>query len=316
MRSLKVAVVGCGFWGLNHARVLKELEGAELVAVSDVDPARAKQAGARYGVPWFTENEELFKRSGAEAVTICTPSSTHVEVALQAIEHGLNLFVEKPLASTAEEALKVVKAAEEGGVKLMVGHIERFNPGVRRVKSILREGGVGDVVLMSSRRVSAWPARVGDVGVVKDLAVHDLDVMRYLADEEPREVYAVAGRLKHAYEDYAHIVLKFPSEVGFIEANWLTPRKVRRLTVTCTEGIVTLDYITQEVAVEDEAGMRIPPFKWEEPLKLELQSFVSALLRGGGFEVDGVDGYRALCLAEAALRSASSGSAVEVRYSL
>ena len=314
MRSLKVAVVGCGFWGLNHARVFKELNGAELIAVSDIDSARAKQAGVKYGVEWFTDNEELFKRRDLDAVTICTPSSTHMEVAIQAIKHGLDLLVEKPLASSAEEALKIIKAAEEEGVRLMVGHIERFNPGVKRVKSIIEEGRVGDVVLMSSRRVSMWPVRIGDVGVVKDLAIHDIDVMRYLTEDEPLEVYAVAGKLRHVYEDYAHIVLKFPREVGFIESNWLTPHKVRKLIVTCTDGIVTLDYITQEVTIEDSAGTHIPSFKWEEPLRLELQSFVTCLLKGRRFEVDGEDGYRALCIAEAALRSAFQGSTVKVSY--
>jgi len=314
--SLRVAVIGCGFWGLNHARVFKEVEGAELVAVSDVDEARARQAGAKYGVEWFTSNEELLKRSGADAVTICTPSSTHMEVALQAIKHGVDLLVEKPLASSASDALKIIKAAEAEGVRLMVGHIERFNPGVRRVKEIISAGKMGDVVLMSSRRVSMWPARVGDVGVVKDLAIHDIDVMRYLVEEEPFEVYAVAGSLRHTYEDYAHMVLKFPREVGFIESNWLTPHKVRKLIVTCTEGIVTLDYISQQVTIEDSSGTYTPSYRWEEPLKLELQSFVSSLLNNRGFEVDGVDGYRALCIAEAALRSASLGSAVSVLYDI
>ncbi|MCX8205380.1 MAG: Gfo/Idh/MocA family oxidoreductase, partial [Candidatus Nezhaarchaeota archaeon] len=139
MRSLKIAVIGCGPWGLNHARVFKEVEGAELVAVSDVDPARAKLAGARFGVDWYTSNEELFRRKDLDAVTICTPSSTHAEVALQAVERGLDVLVEKPLATSAEEALRLVRAAEREGVRLAVGHIERFNPGVRRVKSILEE---------------------------------------------------------------------------------------------------------------------------------------------------------------------------------
>lgn len=315
LRRLKVAVIGCGFWGLNHARVFKELDSAELVAVSDVDEARARLAGAKYGAKWYSDNLSLLAKDDVDAVTICTPSSTHMEVAIQAIEYGKDLLVEKPLASSAEEALKIIKAAEKANVRLMVGHIERFNPGVRKVKALIEEGRVGEVVLLSSRRVSMWPVRIGDVGVVKDLAIHDIDVMRFLLNKEPTEVYAVAGSLRHTYEDYAHIILKFASkEAGFIEANWLTPHKVRKLIVTCTEGIITLDYITQQVTIEDSRGSHTPAFQWQEPLKLELQSFVNSLLENRKFEVDGKDGYRALSIAEAALKSAVQGSSVKVGY--
>ncbi|MCX8204758.1 MAG: Gfo/Idh/MocA family oxidoreductase, partial [Candidatus Nezhaarchaeota archaeon] len=169
---------------------------------------------------------------------------------------------------------------------------------------------------LSSRRVSQRPVRVGDVGVVMDLSIHDIDIVRFLLKEEPVEVYAIAGSLKHVYEDYAHLTLKLPSAVGFIESNWLTPYKVRKLVVTCTEGIATLDYISQQLTIEDSSGSFTPSFKWEEPLKIELQSFVSALLSNKEFEVSGVDGYRAVRIAEAALRSASQGSPVKVSFSI
>lgn len=315
MPKLKVAVIGCGFWGLNHARVFKEIKQAELIAVSDIDESRAKLAGDKYRIDWYTDNTSLLSRKDLEAVSICTPSSTHTEVALEAIEKGKNLLVEKPLATSAREALKVIKAAEEANVRIMVGHIERFNPGVRRVKALIEEGRVGGVLLASSKRVSMWPTRVGDVGVVKDLAIHDVDVMRYLLNKEPMEVYAIVGSLKRSFEEYAHIILKFPPrEVGFIESNWLTPYKVRKLIVTCTGGIITLDYITQQVTIDDSRGSYTPYFQWEEPLRLELQNFVNSLLRKEKFEVEGRDGYRALRIVEDALTSASQRTPVKIIY--
>lgn len=315
MRSVRIAVVGCGRWGLAHARTLKEVEGAELVAVSDVDPGRARAAGARYGVEWLTDNEELFKKPGLDAVTICTPPSTHAEVALSAIKHGLDLLVEKPLATTSEDALRVARAAEEEGVGLMVGHIERFNPAVRAAKSALEGGRVGRPVALHSRRTSEPPS-YSDVGVVLDLAVHDIDVVRYLLGEEPSEVYAVASRLRRAHEDYACLILKSPSAAVLVEASWTSPRKERSLAVYCSGGAIYLDYASQRLTIEDPSGSFTPSLRQEELLKAELQSFVSSLLSGVRPEVDGVDGYRAVCVAEAALRSASLGAPVRVSYSL
>lgn len=317
MRRLRVAVVGCGSWGASHARALRDLEEAELVAVSDADPARARSVGSRYGVEWFTDNEELLRRARPDAVVVCTPPSAHAEVALLAIKHGASLLVEKPLAPSSEEALEIVRAAEEGGVKLMVGHIERFNPGVRRVRSYVEERRVGPPVALSSRRTSRHPARSWDIGVVLDLAIHDIDVMRYLLGEEPLKVYAaVASPLGHPHEDYACVMLKFPSSIGLVEASWIHPRVERRLVVACTGGALSLDYLTQQVTVEDPSGSFTPSYAWEEPLKAELRSFALAVLDNSKPEADGVDGYRAVRIAEAAVRSASLGAPVEVSFSL
>ncbi|MEM1537366.1 MAG: Gfo/Idh/MocA family oxidoreductase [Candidatus Nezhaarchaeales archaeon] len=313
MDAVGIAVIGCGFWGANHARVISEIESAKLVAVSDIDATRAKMVAKRYGVKWYQNNAELLKDKEVEAVTICTPSSTHAQVALQAIKAGKHLLVEKPMAASLNEAEIMVKASKDQGVLLMAGHVERFNPGVRRVKGLIDSGKVGRIVLISARRVSSWPQRIGDVGVVMDLAIHDIDIARYLLGENPREVYAVTGSLYHTYEDHANLILTFKSgEAAFIEANWLTPRKVRELRVTCTRGIITLNYIDQRVTVEGSEGSFTPNHTWMEPLKLELEHFTDSIRRGRKPMVDGNDGLEAIRIAEAALRSAALKSIVKL----
>ncbi len=303
-RQAEVAIVGCGAWGWNHARVFTDLPDCKLAAVCDADPARAKLAGEYYHVNWHTQLDEILKNSEIDAVTVCTPSSTHMEVGMQVMENGKDLLVEKPMAVTSNDAEKMIGKARKAGVILTVGFIERFNPAVHYAKVQLESGRVGEEVLASSRRVSRWPTRIGDVGVVKDLAIHDIDIMHWLLKSDVYEVYAVIGSQRGSQEDHANIVLYFKNgATGFIEANWLTPRKVRKLIVTGSDAIISVDYITQEVTVEDEKGLFSPTLTFQEPLKLELAHFVDCVRNDGKPLVSGEEGLLALEIADAALRS-------------
>jgi len=311
---IRIAVVGCGFWGRNHLRVFSELPSAELVAAVDIDPERARFAEEKYGAKGYTDLEEMLGKERVDAVTICTPSITHAEVALKVIRAGKHVLVEKPMTSTTEEAVKLIEEAERQQIFLMVGHIERFNPAVERVKRFIDEGGIGEVVLISCRRVSRWPIRIGDVGVVKDLAIHDIDISRYITGRNPVEVYAVAGRIHHRYEDYANIILRFGERpTAFIEANWLTPFKVRKLTVTGSDGMITMDYISQEVTVANSSGKRELDVVHEEPLKRELSHFVDVVAGRAEPLINGRDGLMAVYIAEEALRSASIGKPIKLK---
>ena len=181
-------VIGTGSWGKNHARVLYELNNAELIAVCDVDATRAEQVGKRYNASWCTSNEDLLKIHDVEAICICTPTITHADIASEAIEHGKHVLIEKPMASTAVQAFGILKQAEGKDIHIMVGFIERFNPALQRLKKIIDQGDLGEIVLVFARRVGQWPERIGDVGVVKDSAIHDIDIMRFLFQEEPSNV--------------------------------------------------------------------------------------------------------------------------------
>jgi UDP-N-acetylglucosamine 3-dehydrogenase len=168
------------------------------------------------------------------------------------------------------------------------------------------------VIIATGRRVARWPIRIGDVGVVKDTAIHDIDAMRYLLEEEVAAIFAQTGSLRtHAYEDYAEMMLRFNGgTTGFIDANWLTPRKVRTLIITGSDATINLDYITQEITVESSERLVKPYTPWAEPLKVELENFMTTILRDTKETPSGDDALKAIRVCDAALRSGRSKTLV------
>jgi len=290
------------------------LPNTELIAVCDMSKEKVDPIAEKFGVRGYTDSSELLQRSDVEAVTISVWSTNLAAESLRALRAGKHVLVEKPMASTIQQAKRIVNLARRKKRCLMVGFIERFNPGVQHVKESIDKAEIGTIVSATARRVSQWPERIGDVGVVKDTAIHDIDIMRYLFDADPVAVYAKTGNLRHTrFEDYAHIMLTFSrGRTAFIESNWLTPYKVRSLIVTGSEAIMSLNYLTQEIAVETKGQTLSPRHEWTEPLRLELQHFADCVLNGRDTVVSGVDGLRALQIAEAALRSAKKCSAVRL----
>ena len=312
MKRVAIGVIGTGFWGENQVRVLRQSRMADLVAICDTNEKRAREIGTKYGVPWHTDVDKFLRVPGLEAVTVCTPTQTHLKVGLLAIESGKNLLVEKPMTGEERAADRLVNSARKANVKLLVGFIERFNPGVRAVKKMLMQKIVGNVIIATGRRVARWPLRIGDVGVVKDTAIHDIDAMRYLFGEEVLAVFAQTGSLRRrSYEDYAEMMLRFDGgTTGFIDANWLTPRKVRTLIITGSEATINLDYITQEITLENSKQLVKPYTPWAEPLKLELDSFVTTIIQDTLGSPSGDDALRAIRVCDAALRSGKSKTLV------
>lgn len=314
MRKLGVAVIGAGFWGRNHARNLKEINETRLVAVCDKDEAKAKAVAELFGVEAYADSTQMLKREDVEAVTVCTWSTTLAAEATKVLEAGKHVLVEKPMANSVDEAKRIVDLARRQNRYLMVGFLMRFIPGVQRIKEAADKGEIGTLVYATARRVSEWPERLGDVGVVKDLAIHDIDVTRYLFGDDPIEVYAKAGSLRHKqFEDHAQILLTFKGgQTAYVEANWLTPYKIRKLVVTGSDAIMTLDYITQEITIETSGQTLAPRFEVKEPLKLELQHFAKSILNDKEPIITGTDGLKAVQIAEAALKSARIGTAIEL----
>src|SRR6059058_1865545 len=311
MKRVAIGVIGTGFWGENQVRVLRQSRMADLVAICDTNEKRAREIGTKYAVPWYTDLDKFLRVSRLEAVTICTPTQTHLKVGILAIEAGKNLLVEKPMTGEERAADRLVNSARKAGVKLLVGFIERFNPGVRAVKKMLKEKTVGDVIIATGRRVARWPIRIGDVGVVKDTAIHDIDAMRYLLEEEVSAVFAQTGSLrKHSYEDYAEIMLRFKEgTTGFIDANWLTPRKVRTLIITGSDATINLDYITQEITVENSERLVKPYTPWAEPLKVELEYFMKVVSDDVDPIPSGKDAIEAIRVCDTALKSGKTRTA-------
>jgi UDP-N-acetylglucosamine 3-dehydrogenase len=315
MKKLGTAVIGTGFWGKNHARVYSELESTELVAICDVNRERAKAVADQFGVKVYTNNFRMLKNEDIEAVSVCTWSTKLAEEALKALKAGKHVLVEKPMATHTKQAEKLLEVAETSNLHLTVGFLMRFIPGLRHIREAIENKKVGEFVCATAKRVSQWPERIGDVGVVKDTAIHDIDVMRYISNEDPIGVYAKTGSMRHRkFEDYAQIMLAYEDgKSAFIESNWLTPYKTRTLTVTGSDAIMRLDYMTQELWIEEPKENLQPRYLWKEPLKLELQHFADCILEKKKSLITGIDGLKALQIAEAALRSSAKNRVIKLR---
>lgn len=305
MRTVNVGVIGVGAMGYNHARVYYRLDDANLVAVSDVSEKTLNKVCKKYDTKGYTDYEELLKDPEIEAVSVCVPTTHHYAVVMEAIKQGKHVLVEKPIAFTLEEAEEMIEAAKEKGVILATGHVERFNPAVQKAKELIENDVIGDIVSASAKRVGPYPPRIQDVGVTIDLAIHDLDVMYYLFDEEVSQVYGTMGSIldKCDFEDHAEIMVNFENEgTGILEVNWLTPYKRRQIEVTGTDGIISVDYIEQNLDVYGKFAQDIQ-IKHEEPLKEELKSFLEAVVNETEPVITGEDGLNALKMVIAATRS-------------
>lgn len=310
----RVGVIGVGAMGRHHARVYSEMEGVELVGVADVDGKKAKEIAEMYGTNAYTNHKELLKRD-LDAVSVAVPTTLHKDVALDVIDAGVHLLVEKPIADSLENACTIINAAEDAGLKLMVGHIERFNPAVMALNDLMRKNMLGDVVSISGRRVGPYPPRIKDVGVIIDIAIHDIDVISFLYGEPAVEVYAIAGNgSRHfEHEDYASILLRYgDNKSGVVEANWLTPRKIRRLSVIGVERVAYLDYINQRLILDENGEIRDVEVKRAEPLKNELTHFIDAVERNSKIMSSGEEGLKALKIAIAAVMSYKRRSVIRI----
>jgi len=315
MKKLGVAVIGTGFWGRNHARVFKELQETELLAICDINPQRAKAVSSQFGVQSYTNTGRMLKNENIEAVSVCTWSTSLAKETLKALKAGKHVLVEKPMAANVKQAEKLLETAQKEELHLTVGFLMRFIPGLQHIRKAVEDKTLGEPVCATAKRVAQWPERIGDVGVVKDTAIHDLDIMRYVFKEEPVAVYAKTGSMGHIkFEDYAQIMLTFESgKSAFIESNWLTPYKTRVLIVTGSEAIMKLDYITQELTIENAKETVQPRFTMQEPLKLELQHFANCVNKKEKPLITGMDGLKALRIAEAALKSSTTGKVVKLK---
>ncbi len=330
---IKIGVIGVGAMGTNHARVLSDMSGVSLVAVADTDPARAEYAARRFRVECYTNPLELLIREAPDAVTICVPTVCHHPLAMEAISRNINVLVEKPIAYSIEQGREMTTFAAQTGVILMVGHVERFNPAVIALRQRIVNGELGRLFQISAHRTSPFPPHVRDVGVVIDLAVHDLDVMRYVTGAEVIRIHAEIGHRVHAtHEDQLTSLLRFSDDtIGSIRVNWLTPTKVRELTVTGEKGMFVVNYLTQDLtffknaAVEDydwdtmrilrgvsEGPMIRHVVPKKEPLRVELEAFTTAISNGQEPIINGLDGIVALSLAEAIVQAGRDHHAIEL----
>ncbi len=309
---LKVGVIGAGAMGKNHIRIYSEMSGVELAGISDIDRELVDGLAKQYHTKAFTDYKELLAE-GLDAVSIVVPTKMHRQVAIDAIDAGAHVLVEKPIADSVENARAIIEAAKNNDRLLMVGHIERFNPAVIKLKEIIDSGLLGKIVSISTTRVGPYNPRIRDVGVILDIGVHDIDVISYLYGTHVNQVYAVAGADIHSFEDHATIHMRLNHAFsGLVEVNWLTPHKVRKLTAVGVGGVAYLDYIDQTVELHDSGWVRKAKIEFKEPLKNELEYFIDCINKGKQPEPCGMDGKHALRVSLAAISSYKEEKLIEI----
>ena len=299
---IKVGVVGVGEMGQHHVRVYNEMEDADLVGIADVNERKVKEIANQSKTKAFTDYNDLLKED-LDAVSIAVPTILHKKVALDFIRERVNCLIEKPIATNIEDAQEIIREAERNNVKLAIGHIERFNPAVTKLKEIIENGILGKMLLVSTRRVGPFVPRIKDVGIIVDLATHDIDVVRYLVGKEAVNIFVKSGGFKNKKGDHALVLLDFGEVSASIEVNWFTPHKVRSLVATGTEGIAYLDYLKQEVVIYNSEWKMIPKIEKKEPLKVELEHFLECVKNNKEPLVNGYEGLKVLEIAIKAERN-------------
>ena len=303
---MKIVQIGTGGWGKNHTRILSQL--GVLVAVCDADSQKSKEYGEKYSVNHYTSLDELLSAEEFDGAFVVTPTSTHTAIAQKLLEAKKHVFVEKPMTYKSEDGQNLVKIAEKKKVILTCGYIERFNPAVDVVKKMVKEKKYGDLVMLEFHRENRMPLHIKDVGIIYDTSVHDIDTANWLFDEMPQVVFAKAGKIKHEHEDFTSIMLGYKNDkVAIITSNWITPKKLRKFNAVCTDAIISSDFITQEIIVEKDEGSETIQNEKQEPLLLEIQSFLGAIEGKNEQVVTSQEAVNVTKIAEAALLSSQKG---------
>ena len=327
---LRLGLAGLGSMGRNHLRVISNHAETTLAAVADTDPAILAAAVAQTEARGYSDPLAMIEGAEIDGLVIAAPTTAHVALALAAIERGLPVLVEKPLAATVEDGLAILTAARRHGVRVQVGHVERYNPAVLEMGRLLRAGWLSTIYAITSRRAGPFPARIRDVGVTVDLGTHDVDMICWIAGERPVRVYAETARRIHGtHEDLTFGLMHFPSgATGFLDVDWLTPVKRRSLVAVGEEGMFELDYLTQKLtftrsnverpqmirgyATTFSGDVAEIPIQNVEPLRAQLDEFVRVLRTGERPYVDGADGLWAVAMANALLTAAAERRPIDL----
>ncbi len=295
-------------------RVFNELQC--LGAICDMNKERADMFSKNFHVPAYTSLDTMLKKEKLDAVTICTPASTHFAMASKSLAAGVHTFVEKPMTTNEKDAETLIDLARKANRSLTVGFIERFNPPITALKQTIADGKLGELILLEFHRENRRGENISDVGIVKDASVHDIDTACWLFGETPKTIFARVGvmyaPLEH--EDFATILLGFSGQkTAFLVTNWITPSRVRTLSAVFSGGVVDVDFVTQQTSVHEGAATTVPTRPVQEPLMLEMKEFVSALREKRQPLVTGEDGLNVIRVAEAVLASSSSGAPIYLR---
>ncbi len=304
--------------GRHHARVYNELKNSKLLAVADTNLSAAKEIGKKFNIRYYSDYLTLLDEEEVDAVSVATPTSAHCTICKDILSQKKHVLVEKPIALNLEQAREMINCAKKHNVLLMVGHVERFNPAVLKLKKIIDNKSLGEIVSLSARRVGFYiPGSREIIDVVIEFAIHDIDVMRYLTGSEVISVYSRIDSKFSNLKDFVSALLEFENGIiGVIESNLFTPTKIRTMHVTGTNGYAMLDYINQDISLygqiadkgfEDFEDLILkysntiigrPFIARNEPLKLELEHFVDCILSDKTPLTNGEEGLKNLEVAQ------------------
>ncbi|MCE5201415.1 MAG: Gfo/Idh/MocA family oxidoreductase [Synergistaceae bacterium] len=307
MDNIKVGVIGVGHLGMHHARVYTEIFGTHLVGVMDINEERAHAVADQLGVAAFSDIECFVRETRPDALSIVVPTSLHFQIAKTAMEQGIHVLIEKPVTTSVDEAEKLLRLAVKRDLILQVGHIERFNSAVQHVREF-----INDPYFIQTQRIGPFSPRIGDVGVVLDLMIHDIDIILSMINSELVSISAMGRCIRTDHEDIASAQLTFANgAMAQILVSRVSEKRMRQMEITEAERYITVNYETQDISVQrsvrNSTGniveiMEHPVFPKTEPLKMELQHFVSCVREGRQPMVGIKDGKRALEVCVAALR--------------
>jgi UDP-N-acetylglucosamine 3-dehydrogenase len=316
---INVAVIGVGSMGQNHARVYFNSKNANLVAVSDMSPEQGQKIADKYGAKFYSDYKEMLDNESIDAVSIAVPTSLHRDVSLNTLNRKKHILLEKPIASNREEAQEIIDCAKLNDVKLMVGHIERFNSAITELKNRLLQGDLGEIYKVDVQRIGPFPSRITDVGVIIDLSVHDIDIISYLINSEPTRIYAESQQKLHPHhEDSVTALVKYSSGVlAVLNVNYLSPTKIRQLQIFGKKGMFKVNYLDQELYFYEnrsfssdnwdgvsEGDMKKINIPKREPLEAEIESFLGCIIHNTQPLITGEQAKEVLKIAKTLLKSA------------
>lgn len=326
-KRLNAAVIGVGNMGRHHARVYSEIDGVNLIAVADSDIKNGQRIARKYNCKYYKDYLELLGSEEIDIVSIAVPTSLHKDVAISCIKKDIRLLIEKPIADSIQSAKQIIRMSKKKDVPICIGHIERFNPVIQKLKKLIDQKKFGRIISINSKRIGLFPPQIKDTDVIMDLAVHDIDICSFLLETQPTSINARAGKALNGKRfDYADIILAYNGVDVIIQVNWITPIKVRGLSLIGTKGYAELNYLNQTLKIYksnykktfDSYGDYIVKFGTprteelnlfgKEPLKTEIENFIDHVKNRNSNVVSAHEGLNTLYVAQKAIISAEKNN--------
>lgn len=332
---INLAIIGYGHWGRNHARTVENSKQARLITICDLHDQTCLNINIPQTVQYTNDYKLVLRNEHIDAVIIATPTASHYSITKEALKAGKHVLVEKPITTSSEEALELVNLANQTNLTLMVGDTFRYNAGVRYLQELIRDGELGQVRSMESRRVGLGPIR-NDVSALWDLATHDIYIATSFLRKQPDTISYQGISFNNHLDDVVSLTLKFsdPSVLAHIFASWIYPLKQRSFTVVGTKKAALFDDIqlSNKITLFDvgvdfhpstgdygefqastrDGDILIPKLKLEEPLKVELEHFLECIATGKQSISSGYEGLQTVKILEAAEKSKKQGG-LEIR---